>query len=114
MFSPVLVSRDFSADRMQPFVPVGVIEVPMRVNQMFDRIVAKTRQRFSYPSPCARNAGIDEEFPVAAGKHGDVSAGSFENVDVAAQLCDSDLRARRSVANGDDRTFGGSEESVRH
>jgi len=34
---------DFRADRMQPFVAVSVIEMPMRIDQMLDRIVTVTR-----------------------------------------------------------------------
>src|SRR5215510_7811194 len=66
MFSCVLVRGNFSADRMQPFVPVGVIKMPVRVDQVFDRIAAEVRQCFSYPSPCAWNAGVDEKLPIAA------------------------------------------------
>src|SRR5436190_5583820 len=48
VFPCVLVRRDFRADRMQPFVAVGVVEMPMRINQVLDRIVTKTRQGFCY------------------------------------------------------------------
>ena len=43
MFSRVLVRSDFSAYRMQPFIAIGVIEVPMGIDQMLDWIVTESR-----------------------------------------------------------------------
>ena len=48
MLACVFVRRDFSADRMKPFVAIGVIEMPVRIDQMLNRIAAQTRQSFYY------------------------------------------------------------------
>ena len=105
---------NFSADRVQPFVAVSVVEVPMRIDQMFDRIVAKTRQRFNYSRFCAWYTGIDKEFSIPTREHGDISAGTFKNADIAAQLRDRDLRVCRRITNRHNRTFGGGEQSAGH
>jgi hypothetical protein len=41
MLAPILMGKDRSTFAMQPFVPVGVIEVPVRVDQMSDRRLIK-------------------------------------------------------------------------
>jgi hypothetical protein len=43
MFPGVLVRGDLSANGMKPFVSVSVIEMPVRIDQMPDRIVTETR-----------------------------------------------------------------------
>jgi hypothetical protein len=65
MFSRVLVRSDFSAYRMQPFIAIGVIEVPMRVNQVLDRIAAEGIERIGDPSSGTWDTGIDEKFSIA-------------------------------------------------
>jgi hypothetical protein len=114
MFPRVLVCGYFRAARMKPFVTVGVIEVPMGVNQVLDRIGAEGIERIGDPSSGAWDTGIDEKFPIAAGEHGNISAGTFKNADVAAQLRNSNLRAGSRVSNGNDWTFGRGEQSARH
>src|SRR5262249_21077566 len=47
MLFRVLVRHDRRTGRVHPFVAVGVIEMPVGVYQMFDRIAADTRQRIS-------------------------------------------------------------------
>src|SRR4026208_1659181 len=74
MFPRVLVCGYFRADRMKPFVTVGVIEVPMRVNQVLDRIAAERIERIGDSSSGAWDTGIDEKFSIAAGEHGNISA----------------------------------------
>jgi len=38
VFAGIFVGGDFGPDGMQPFVAVGVIEMPVRVDQMPDRL----------------------------------------------------------------------------
>jgi hypothetical protein len=114
MFPRVLVCGYFRADRMKPFVTVSVIEVPMRVNQVSNWIAAEGIERIGDPSSGGRDTGIDEKFSVAAGEHGNISARTFKNADIATQLRNSNLRAGSRVSNGNDWTFGGGEQSARH
>src|SRR5215472_2561115 len=99
---------------MQPLVSVSVIEVPVRVDQMFDWIVAQTRQRFSDPRLGARYPSIHENLAIGAGEDSNISAGTFEDADVAAQLRNSDLCGLSSIPNGDDGTFRFGEQTARH
>src|SRR6266446_4375760 len=38
VFERIFARGDLSANRVQPFVAVGVVEMPMSINQMLDRI----------------------------------------------------------------------------
>jgi hypothetical protein len=40
------MGHDFSPFGMQPFIAVGVIKMPMRIDKMFDRILTEAGQRF--------------------------------------------------------------------
>jgi hypothetical protein len=86
----------------------------MRVNQVSNWIGAEGIERIGDPSSGAWDTCIDEKFSIAAGEHGNISAGTFKNADVAAQLRNSNLRAGSRVSNGNDWTFGGGEQSARH
>src|SRR6266436_2028064 len=44
MFARILVRSDLSTDGVQPFVAVSVIKMPVGIDQMLDRIAAKTLQ----------------------------------------------------------------------
>src|ERR1700730_14115089 len=58
MFPRVLLSDDLCADRMQPFVAVGMVEMPVSVDQMCDRIGAKIGESLGNRGPDTPNAGI--------------------------------------------------------
>ena len=45
MFAGVLLGDDLCAGRMQPVIAVGMIEVPMGVDEMRDRIGAELGER---------------------------------------------------------------------
>jgi hypothetical protein len=47
MFAGVFVGNDLCPDRMEPLVSTGVIEVPMRVDQVCDWLGVQIRQAFS-------------------------------------------------------------------
>src|SRR5262245_13156192 len=64
---------------------------------MLNWLVAKTRKCIFHLR--ARDAGIDENLAIGTGKHGNISAGTFEHADVAAQFRNIYLRGRSSVAN---------------
>src|SRR5882724_11623109 len=51
MFPCVLVRGDFSAHGMKPLVAVRVIEMPVRIDQMLDRVRAETGERFGDSRP---------------------------------------------------------------
>ena len=74
MFPGVFVSQDGRTFAVDPFVAVGVVEVPMRVDEVPDRIVAETCERLQHARLRRRDAGIDKELSVRSGKDADVAA----------------------------------------
>src|SRR4030095_14422224 len=107
VFARIFVGGDLSSHRMQPFVAVSMIKVPVGIDQVLNRIGANTCQCFVNSRSRRINTSIDEKFPIAAGEHGNISTRTFKNADVAAQLRNGNLRAGSRVSNGNDRTFGG-------
>ena len=95
----VFMGEDGRTLRVQPLIAVGMIEVPMRVDQMLDRIGAEAVCGFENPRAGRGDPGVDEHLAVAAGQDGDVAARALENADIAAQLVDLDRRLRRVVAD---------------
>ena len=81
-----------AAPSVQPLVAVGVVEVPVRVDQMPDRLGTEACQRLGDLRPRAGNAGVDEELAVRAGEDRDVAARTHQHTDPAAQAMHGDLR----------------------
>ena len=98
---------------MKPFVAVGVIEMPMRIDQMLNRIALRLASA-SVIAVVTQYAGIDKKFSVAAGEHGNISTRTFKHTDIATKLRNSNLGGGRRVSNGNDRTFGGGAIAARH
>ena len=83
---------DLRADRIQPCIAVGVVEVPVRVDQVRDRIGAEIGERLGHLRARDGDAGVHEHLAVGAGQDRDVSTGPFEHADVVAQLVGDDRR----------------------
>ena len=94
------------AFRIQPRIAVRMVEVPVGVDQVSDRIAAETIGSLQYSWARGCDAGIDEHLAVATGQDGNVAAGALENADVAAQLVDFDWRLRGSVTDKIDYVAG--------
>jgi hypothetical protein len=90
MLARVIMGENDGTLGAQPLVAVGMIEVPMGIDQMSDRIGAEARQRRS--DPRARNAdpGIDQDPAVEPREHGDIPARALEHADIATQRMDID------------------------
>ena len=67
MFLRVLVRDDGRTGRMHPLVAVRVIEMPMRVDQMFDRIATDAIQRRGNLCARAQISRVDNEFSIGPG-----------------------------------------------
>jgi hypothetical protein len=98
--------EDRGALVVQPFVAVGMIEVPMGIDQMFDRVGAEAVGSFQDARLRGGDAGIDKNLAVGARQHGDIATRAFEDADIAAQLVDLDLRLRGVVADQVDNGAG--------
>ncbi len=80
---------------MQPLVAVGVVEMPVSVDQLPDRIGTEACESLENARSCGRYTGIDQELPVVAGQHGHIAARALEHTDIATKLVDPD-RSKRS------------------
>src|ERR1700722_4740217 len=115
----VLLSYNLCASGMQPFVAGGVIEVPMRIDQVRDGIGAEIRQSLSELRARRTYAAIDEHFAVRPGQNGDVAAGALEHADVVPQLVGCDRRYRGAILEQTDeasrlrKCFAGRKPSAR-
>jgi hypothetical protein len=67
---------------MQPFIARGVIEMPMRVDQVRNGIGAKIRQSFGELGTRRADAAIDEHLAIRPGQNGDVAAGTLKHADI--------------------------------
>src|ERR1700694_5319911 len=84
---------------MQPFIAVSVIEVPVSVDEVLDRIGVEGIQSVRDPRPRDRETGVDKKFPAPTGQDGDVAAGALKNADIAPEWIDLDLGPRRFLNN---------------
>ena len=87
----------FAPARMQPLVAVGMVEMPVRVDEMRDRLGAEIGQRLGHLRARDADAGVDQHLAVGSGEDRDVAAGAFEHADVVAQLVGHDRRSRGAV-----------------
>src|SRR5215467_9340549 len=93
------------ASRVQPLVAVGVVEVPMRVDQMLDWVGTDRRECGCDFWARTRISGVDEQFTFPTVKDGNISTRAQEDTDIAAKLlhvdssvgrCSSGCRTRPS------------------
>src|ERR1700751_2883268 len=78
----ILLSDNLCASGVQPFVARGMIEVPVRIDQVRDGIGAEIRKSFADLGARRTDAAIDEYFAIRSGQNGDVAAGTIENADI--------------------------------
>jgi hypothetical protein len=95
MLPGILMSDNDRSFAMQPLVSVSVIEMPVRIDQMPNRIGAESRQRFGDPWARDGNSGVDQNLSVASGEDGDVPARTLQHADVSAQPMNLDGRGSR-------------------
>src|SRR5262245_12352985 len=86
MLSRVVVRNDLGAFRVQPFIAVGVIEMPVRVDQQSEWFRAEIGKCSCNPGPGDPDAAVDQELAVGASQYRDISAGAFEHADVVPQF----------------------------
>ena len=85
-----LLRDDFGARRVEPGIPIGMVEVPMAVDQMADRVSAQRRERLGKLWPRHADTRIDQHLAVWAGDDADVAARPLEHGDVVSELMDAD------------------------
>src|SRR5260370_592172 len=93
----VRLRDDLRTGRMQPFVAVGMVEVPVRIDEMGDRIGAEGIKRLTHLRARHADPGIDEHLAIGSCEDGNVAAGAFEDPDIVSQLVSDDGRYRGTV-----------------
>ena len=72
------------------FVAICVVKVPVRIDQVLDRVGVKGGQRLSDLWARAGKPRINQQLPVGTRQDRDIPAGPQQNADVAAELLDRD------------------------
>lgn len=94
MLACVVVRQDHCAGGVQPSIPISVVGMPVGVDQVFDGIGAEGTQGFHDSRPGDRETRIDQKLTVAPGQYRNVASRALEDVDIAAEVLESDLRVR--------------------
>src|SRR5262249_11530404 len=97
MFSCVRVSQNGCARRVHPFVAIGVVKVPMRVDQMLDRVGTDGCKCRCDLWTRTRVACVNEQLTVSTGKHRNVPTRAHKDTYIAAKFLDSNGAGRRGV-----------------
>jgi len=90
--------KDHGALRMHPLIAVPMIEVPVRVDEMFDRARVHFSQSVGDPGARGCITRIDHQFSIRSAEDGDVSAWADQCIHVAAQGLDGDVSGFRTFA----------------
>ena len=85
-FFCVFVSENDSSAGVERSVVVGVIEVPVGVNDAFHRRVAQAIESLFEPRPCRRNESIRDEFAVGAVEDDHASPRAGQHSDIVSKL----------------------------
>ena len=83
MLASVLMGENRCTCRMQPFIAIGVVEVPVRVDKVRDRIGANARKSVGNLWACPGKTGVDEELAVATGEYSDVAPSTQQDAYIA-------------------------------
>ena len=78
------------ARRIQPCIAVGMVEMPMRVDEMRNRLGAEFGKSPDDLGARYADTGIDEHLAIRAGQHSDVSPRAFKHADIISQLVRDD------------------------
>src|SRR5215471_14468064 len=79
---------------VEPGVPIGVIHVPMGIDEPGDRVGTQPIEGGHNSRPRDRKPGVDQELAILAGEDRDISTGAHKNADVPAEGANLDLSLR--------------------
>src|SRR6266850_7269169 len=113
MFFRVLVRDDRRAGRMHPFIAVRVIEMPMRVHKMFNRVATDAIQRLGNLWARAQISRVDNEFSIGPGQRRDVATGTDERTHTSSKCLSRDLSLGATRASASDKILFGAEKLPR-
>ena len=85
--------------RIQPLIAVRVIEVPVCVDQVRNRIAAQPIRSLQDARAGCRDPGINEHLAIGACQDGDIAARALEDTDIIAQLVNLYGRCRGAITD---------------
>src|SRR5260370_16020038 len=82
----VFVRKDGGSCGVKTGIVIGMVEVPVGVDDVFHRCAAKAIESLFEPGPGGRNKSVHNEFTVWAVEYGHGSAGTVEHSDIVSKL----------------------------
>ena len=82
----VFVRQYASSGFVNPFVAAGVVEMPVGVYQLLDRICVDARESFRNVRTGGDDFRINQQLSVRAGKDSDISTSAQKDTDIAAKV----------------------------
>src|SRR5271170_7403946 len=82
----VFVGKDRGSCGVKMRVVIGMVEVPVGVDDVFQRGIAKTFESLFEPGPGRRNESVHDEFAVWSVEYCHGSAGTVEHSDIVSKL----------------------------
>src|SRR6266849_10045952 len=82
----VVVGKDRRSGRVKMGVVIGMVEVPVGIDDVFQRSIAKAIESLFELGPSGRNESVDDEFAIGAIEHYHGSAGAVEHGDIVSKL----------------------------
>src|SRR6476620_2956169 len=98
---------------MHPFIAVRVIEVPMRVHKMFNRVATDAIQRRGDFFARAQISRVDNEFSIGPGQHRDVATGTDERTHISSKCLSRNFSLGAPRARSSDKILSGAEKLAR-
>src|SRR5580693_6187193 len=82
----VFVGKDPGSCGVKMRVVIGMVEVPVGVDDVFERGLAKAIESLFEPGPRRRNESVHDEFAVWSVEYCHGSAGTIEHSDIVSKL----------------------------
>lgn len=95
----VFMRKDGGTLRVQPLIAVSVVEMPMGVDQVFDRIAAEAVDNAQNAWAGHSDSCIDEQLAVGTWKNSDIATRAFNDGDITPEFVDLEGRFRRVITN---------------
>src|SRR5260370_28314898 len=92
MLARVLVGKDAGSGLMDPLVAPGVVEVPVGVDQLLDRIGVDACDGLFDVWTGSDDFGIYEDLSIGAGENGDISTSAQEDTYISSKVLNRDFR----------------------
>ena len=95
MFPGIGVRQNSGSFGVDPFIPIGVIEMPVSVNQMFDRPWVEATKRIRDLGLRAGIARIDKQLAIRSSQDRNIPTGADERSQVSPQNLGRNVCVRR-------------------